>query len=130
MEVYKYSKYLGLFNKVNFVSHQYEDINNHHYYYWEVGMVVGKSVTQNKMWYNDHINYRATKSTGNCGLEAILFGLQIVKTLKGKTVLIGWSDSKREKAYSYLERYGFVKRVFKKDRSWKFYLIFPNEWTI
>lgn len=74
----------------------------------EVSMVIGKSISDNKKWFNDHINFSSVKSTGNCGLEGLLFALSVIKDLqKQYDLTIEWMDGKRERAYAYLERLGF-----------------------
>ena len=76
----------------------------------EISMVVGKSISDNKKWYNDHVNFRAVKSTGDCGLEALKFAVEVILQLQKvyPILTIEWLDDKRARAYKYLERFGFV----------------------
>ncbi len=76
----------------------------------EISVVIGKSISNNKKWYNGHINFQGAKSTGSCGLEGLLFFLSTIKYLQTQysCLTVGWADEKRYRAYGYLNRIGFV----------------------
>lgn len=74
----------------------------------EVSAVIGKSISNNKKWYNDHPNFTGIKSTGSCGVEGLLFFLSVIKDLqKQYNLTIEFMDDKRKRAYAYLTRFGF-----------------------
>lgn len=105
MKYYKASKVLSNGQVATIFWHQDEWAKSA----MEIAVVIGKSISDNKKWYNDHINFRAVKSTGSCGLEGLLFLLSVIKDLQTRYnfLTIGWMDDKRYRAYKYLERIGF-----------------------
>ena len=89
----------------------------------EISVVIGKSISNNKKWFNDHPNFTGVKSTGSCGLEGLLFFLSVIKDLQKQyaCLTIGWMDDKRERAYAYLKRLGFQYGHYNKHPECKVY---------
>lgn len=81
-----------------------------------IGFVIGKSIRQNKFWWND-TSYNSIKSTGNCGLEGLLFALSIIEELKSsfKYIIVAWEDDKRKKAYKRLLDHGFIEGIYRDE---------------
>ena len=75
----------------------------------EVSAIIGKSISDNKKWYNGNRNFQAIKSTGNCGLEGLLFFLSVIRDLQKQypCLTVEWLDDKRQRAYAYLKKVGF-----------------------
>ena len=89
----------------------------------EISAVIGKSISNNKKWYNDHPNFISVKSTGSCGLEGLLFFLSVIKDLQKQysCLTVEWMDDKRKRAYVYLERLGFQYGHYNKHPESKVY---------
>lgn len=96
--------------------------------YIEVSFCIGASRRANKYWFNDKPNYRCVKSTGQCGLEGLLFCKSVIMQLAGHNVLINWMDDKRCHAYKKLTEIGFKCRHFKDTPDEDFYFIMSSEW--
>ena len=89
----------------------------------EISVVIGKSISDNKKWYNSHINFNAVKSTGNCGLEGLMFFYSTIKDLQKQysMLTVEWLDSKRENAYAALKKLGFKKGYYTEHPEFKLY---------
>lgn len=87
--------------------------------YINVSFVIGKSIRQNKNWWNDKPGTKSIKSTGQCGLEGLMFALATVRQLQDdNNIIIEWSDEQRHSAYKYLKRYGFKEGCSKEYPGW------------
>jgi len=82
--------------------------------YTTIGFRIGKSISENKKWWN---GTRVATTTGDGSIEGLLFAAEVVRRLQKteKGITVCWLDERRHRVYKWLYRYGFIDGRYKCD---------------
>jgi hypothetical protein len=107
-------QYIGMYFKKVRVNHY---IPSDRFTIWKIGLTINKTRKKCNDWYYKQPKNKPVIETGKCGLEGLRYAFQWIKELQaqlkdGEYIIIEWKDEKRKRAYSYLERLGFIDGTY------------------
>jgi hypothetical protein len=84
------------------------------FYQWKVGLCITETRKEANKWWSKDYKKMDGKQTGTCGLAGLKRALDCIMIFTNRLnhneeLTIGWGDLKRQRAYRYLLRKGFIE---------------------
>jgi hypothetical protein len=87
---------------------------------WDIGFRIGTCIKANNYWMHKITKGNSVLSTGSCGIEGMMYAAQCLTNLEDMLyvddcIVVRWLDSKRKRAYAYIQRLGYEQGTFRDE---------------